>query len=50
MVFSEDIAKKGIGNYICTATNDIEIRPSCDIIVFPQNTMKLLHHLKKILG
>ena len=49
MVFSEDIAKKGIGNYICTATNDIEIRPSCDIIVSKCSALDYITNSKPLL-
>lgn len=52
IVFSEDVAKNGIGNYICTATNNIELRPSCDIIIskckaqdYIQNSKPLLESL-----
>ena len=49
MVFSEEIAKKGIGNYICTATNDIEIRPSCDIIVSKCSALDYITNSKPLL-
>lgn len=49
MVFSEDIAKQGIGNYICTATNDIEIRPSCDIIVSKCSALDYITNSKPLL-
>ena len=49
MVFSEDISKKGIGNYICTATNDIEIRPSCDIIVSKCSALDYITNSKPLL-
>ena len=49
MIFSEDIAKKGIGNYICTATNDIEIRPSCDIIVSKCSALDYITNSKPLL-
>lgn len=52
IVFSEDVARNGVGNYICTATNNIELRPSCDIIVskckaqdYIQNSKPLLESL-----
>lgn len=33
IVFSEEIAKKGISNYIYTLMNDVQIRPSANVIV-----------------
>lgn len=33
IVFSEEIAKQGISNYIYTLMNDVQIRPSANIIV-----------------
>ena len=33
IVFSEEIAAKGIGEYLYTLVNNIEIRPTCNVII-----------------
>lgn len=33
IVFSEEIASKGLNNYIDTLSNNIEIRPNCNVII-----------------
>ena len=33
IVFSEELAKSGISNYLNTLSNNIEIRPNCNIII-----------------
>ena len=33
IVFSEEIATKGIGEYLYTLINNIEIRPTCNVII-----------------
>lgn len=52
VVFSEEIASKGIINYVATLINDVEVRPYCNIIVskceakyFLQNSKPSLEEL-----
>ena len=42
MVFSEELAKEGIQEYINTFANNIEIRPTCNIIVSKTEAFKFL--------
>lgn len=42
IVFSEEIAKEGLGKYINTFTNDLEIRPTCNIVISESDAYKFL--------
>ena len=52
VVFSEEIATKGIDNYVSTLINDIEVRPTCHILIsrceakyFLENSKPMLENL-----
>ena len=49
MVFSEEFASKGISEYISTFMNDVEIRPSCNILVSKCNAKFFLENSKPLL-
>ena len=42
IVFSEELAKEGIGKYINTFTNDLEVRPTCNVIISESDGYKFL--------
>ena len=49
IVFSEEIATKGIGEYLYTLINNIEIRPTCNIIISKCNAKYFLNNSKPLL-
>ena len=42
IVISENLAEKGIENYISTLINDIEVRPYCDVLISKCNSKYFL--------
>lgn len=48
-VFSEEIAKNGIGNYISDLMNDVELRPTCHILVSKCDAKYYLENSKPML-
>ena len=49
IVFSEEIATKGIGEYLYTLINNIEIRPTCNVIISKCNAKYFLNNSKPLL-
>ena len=49
LIFSEELAAKGIGNYIYSLKNNIEIRPSCNILVSKCNAQYFLENSKPLI-
>ena len=49
IVFSEEIAAKGIGEYLYTLVNNIEIRPTCNVIISRCNAKYFLNNSKPML-
>lgn len=49
VVFSEEIATKGIGEYLYTLMNNIEIRPTCMVIISKCNAKYFLNNSKPML-
>ena len=49
VVFSEEFASKGISEYISTFMNDVEIRPSCNILISKCNAKFFLENSKPLL-
>lgn len=49
IVISESLAAKGISDYIYTLVNDIQIRPTCNIIVSRCEAINFLEHAKPTL-
>ena len=45
IVFSEEIAKDNIKDYVVSITNNIEIRPSCNIIVSSKSALDVLENV-----
>lgn len=52
VVFSEEMATKGVGNYVSTLINDVELRPTCHIVIsrceakyFLDNSKPMLENL-----
>lgn len=49
VVFSEEIAYQGIGEYLYTLINHVEIRPTCNVIVSKCNAKYFLNNSKPLL-
>ena len=49
LIFSEELASKGIGDYIYSLKNNIEIRPSCNILVSKCNAQYFLENSKPLI-
>ena len=49
VVFSEEIAIKGVGEYLYTLMNNIEIRPTCMVIISKCNAKYFLNNSKPML-
>lgn len=49
VVFSEEIATKGIGEYLYTLMNNIEIRPTCNVIISKCDAKYFLNNSKPML-
>lgn len=49
IVFSEEIATKGIGEYVYTLMNNIEIRPTCNVIISRCDAKYFLDNSKPML-
>lgn len=49
VVFSEEFASKGISEYIASFMNDVEVRPSCHILVSKCNAKHFLESSKPLL-
>lgn len=49
VVFSEEIATMGIGEYLYTLINNIEVRPTCNIIISRCNAKYFLDNAKPML-
>lgn len=49
IVFSQEIATKGIGEYLYTLMNNIEIRPTCNVIISRCNAKYFLNNSKPML-
>ena len=49
VVFSEEIATKGIGEYLYTLMNNIEIRPTCMVIIAKCNAKYFVNNSKPML-
>jgi spore germination protein KC len=45
IIFSEDIAKNGINKFITTLANNIEVRPTCSVIVSSSTAQKALESI-----
>ena len=45
IIFSEDLAKKGIKEYINSLGNNTEIRPTCNIIISNKTSLKALENI-----
>ena len=45
IIFSEDIAKKGIISFVNTLQNNVEIRPNCNIIISSKTSYELLEKI-----
>ena len=45
IVFSEEIAKENIQNYMTTLGNNIEIRPTCNIIISSKSAVDVLNNI-----
>lgn len=48
LVISEEVAKEGLGNIINTITNNIEIRPTCNILICQDRAVDFLTTASKI--
>ena len=49
VVFSEELASKGISNYISTFINDIEVRPTCHVLISRCEAKYFLENSKPML-
>ncbi len=49
VIFSEEISAKGIGEYLYTLINNVEVRPTCNIIVSKCNAKYFLENSKPLL-
>lgn len=49
VIFSEEIATMGIGEYIYTLINNVEVRPTCNIIISRCDAKYFLNNAKPIL-
>jgi spore germination protein KC len=45
IIFSEDIAKSGIRKFVTTLSNNIEIRPTCSVIISSSTAQKALESI-----
>ena len=48
LIISEEIAREGLGNIINTITNNIEIRPTCNILICQDKAKNFLETASKI--
>ncbi len=49
LIFSEELAAKGIGNYIYSLKNNVEIRPTCNILISKCSANYFLENSKSVI-
>ena len=49
VVFSEEVASKGILSYVCTLINDVDVRPYCNILISKCEAKYYLENSKPLL-
>ena len=49
LIFSEELASKGIGNYIYSLKNNVEIRPTCNILISKCSANYFLENSKSVI-
>lgn len=49
LIFSEELASKGIGNYIYSLKNNVEIRPTCNILISKCGANYFLENSKSVI-
>ena len=49
LIFSEELATKGIGNYIYSLKNNVEVRPSCNILISKCSADYFLENSKSVI-
>ena len=49
LIFSEELASKGIGNYIYSLKNNVEIRPTCNILISKCSGNYFLENSKSVI-
>ncbi len=49
LIFSEELASKGIGNYIYSLKNNVEVRPTCNILISKCSANYFLENSKSVI-
>ena len=49
LIFSEELASKGIGNYIYSLKNNVEVRPTCNILISKCDANYFLENSKSVI-